>query len=94
VYALMLLASQGAASAADFQQHSFTRQQLSDVYYSEGISSGDVNGDGVKDIVYGPHWYAGPDFRQKNEIYPAVPQKREGYADNFFNWIYQSIINH
>lgn len=88
VFALMLLVSQAAASAADFQLHSFSRQQLSDVYYSEGISSGDVNGDGVKDVVYGPHWYAGPDFSQKNEIYPAVPQKREGYADNFFNWIY------
>ena len=89
VFALMLiLLSQKALLATDFQLHSFTRQELSDVYYSEGISAGDVNGDAVKDVVYGPHWYAGPDFSQKNEIYPAVPQKREGYADNFFNWIY------
>ena len=89
VFALMLiLLSQKALLATDFQLHSFARQELSDVYYSEGISAGDVNGDAVKDVVYGPHWYAGPDFSQKNEIYPAVPQKREGYADNFFNWIY------
>ena len=89
VFALMLiLVSQKALLATDFQLHSFARQELSDVYYSEGISAGDINGDAVKDVVYGPHWYAGPDFSQKNEIYPAVPQKREGYADNFFNWIY------
>ena len=89
VFGLMLiLLSQKALLATDFQLHSFTRQELSDVYYSEGISAGDINGDAVKDVVYGPHWYAGPDFSQKNEIYPAVPQKREGYADNFFNWIY------
>lgn len=88
LFTLMLLTSQLAASAADFQLHSFTRQQLSDVYFSEGISAGDIDGDGIKDVVYGPHWYTGPDFSQKNEIYPAVPQKREGYADNFFNWVY------
>ncbi len=88
ILTFLLFASQRATLAADFQLHSFTRQQLSDVYYSEGISAGDLNGDGVKDVVYGPHWYAGPDFNQKNEIYPAVPQRREGYADNFFNWIY------
>lgn len=68
--------------------HSFERQPLSDVYYSEGISVGDLNNDGKTDVIYGPHWYAGPDFKTKNEIYPAVPQKREGYADNFFNWVH------
>ena len=68
--------------------HTFERQQLSDVYFSEGASAGDINGDGVFDIVCGPHWYAGPDFAKKNEIYPAVPQNRKGYADNFFSWIY------
>jgi len=76
------------AQADEHRLHSFTRQQLSDVYYSEGISTGDINNDGHTDVVYGPHWYAGPDFANRNEIYPAVPQKREGYADNFFNWIY------
>ena len=68
--------------------HSFARQPLSDVYYSEGISVGDLNGDKVTDVIHGPHWYAGPDFTVKNEIYPAVPQNRKGYADNFFNWVH------
>ncbi|MGV2340117.1 MAG UNVERIFIED_CONTAM: hypothetical protein LVR18_41045 [Planctomycetaceae bacterium] len=68
--------------------HSFSRQQLSDVYYSEGISVGDLNNDSHKDVVYGPHWYAGPDFTKKQELYPAVPQPRERYADNFFNWVH------
>lgn len=72
----------------EFRLHSFERQQLSDVYYSEGISAGDLNNDGHVDVIYGPHWYAGPDFRSRNEIYPAVPQRREGYADNFFNWVH------
>ena len=68
--------------------HRFERQQLTDVYYSEGANAGDINRDGKPDVVYGPYWYEGPDFKTKHEIYPAKPQNREGYADNFFSWVY------
>ena len=85
---LCLLPILSPVMSQEFQLHSFDRQQLSDVYYSEGIAAGDLNGDGVTDIVYGPHWYAGPEYTAKQEIYPAVPQNREGYADNFFNWVH------
>ncbi len=85
---LCLLPVVTTATAQELQLHSFSRQQLSDVYYSEGIAAGDVNSDRVMDIVYGPHWYAGPEYTAKQEIYPAVPQNREGYADKFFSWIH------
>jgi putative membrane-bound dehydrogenase-like protein len=68
--------------------HQFETLPLTDVYYSEGVGVGDINGDSINDIVYGPHWYAGPDYKNVSEFYPAKPQNREGYADNFFNWIY------
>lgn len=68
--------------------HTFDRRQLTDVYYSEGANAGDLNGDGKPDVVYGPYWFEGPTFEKKHEIYPAKPQNRKGYADNFFNWIY------
>lgn len=68
--------------------HSFERKQLTDVYYSEGANAADINGDGQADVVYGPFWFEGPAFEKKHEIYPAKPQNREGYSDNFFNWIY------
>lgn len=73
---------------ADYQLHTFTRLQLSDVYYSEGAGAGDVTGDGKPDVVSGPYWYAGPDFTRKGEIYPPKPQPTNFYADNFFSWIY------
>lgn len=74
-------------AADDFSLHSFKRQQLSDTYFSEGAAAGDLNGDGVTDLVYGPYWFEGPDFQSKHEIYEPVKQDVNGYADNFFTWI-------
>lgn len=68
--------------------HRFDRLPLTDIYFSEGAGAGDINQDGHVDVVYGPHWYAGPDFADKHEIYTAVPQPVEGYADHFFAWVY------
>lgn len=76
-----------ALQAADPVLLSFKTQQLTGEYYSEGAGAGDLNNDGAIDVVYGPHWYEGPSFTVKHEIYPAKPQNREGYADNFFAWV-------
>lgn len=77
-----------SAHAQDYHLHKFERQQLTNVYFSEGANAGDINGDGKPDVISGPYWYEGPDFKTKHEIYPAKPQNREAYADNFFNWVY------
>lgn len=76
------------ARAEDRRIDTFDRQRLTDVYYSEGIAAGDLNRDGKADVVYGPYWFAGPDYAEKHEIYPAKPQPTEAYADHFFAWIH------
>ena len=59
------------------------------MYYSEGANAGDLNNDGHVDVVYGPHWYEGPDFSKEHEIYKPVRQDVNKYSfDNFFSWIY------
>jgi putative membrane-bound dehydrogenase-like protein len=75
-------------AAEEFALHTFARQQLTDVYFSEGASTGDINQDGIADIVYGPYWFAGPDFKTKHEIYQPVPQNMNRYADHFFSWVH------
>lgn len=77
-----------SVDADEFALHTFERQQLTDTYFSEGANAGDLNGDGVADVVYGPYWFEGPGYTTKHEIYKPVPQNVNGYADNFFNWPY------
>lgn len=64
--------------------HSFHKKQLSDKFYSEGAHYGDFNHDGKMDIVSGPYWYAGPEFTERHEYYPAKPYEKLGYSENFF----------
>lgn len=90
---LILLMGEACASNRLFGQsslmlHSFERMQLTKEYYSEGANAGDLNHDGIIDVVYGPQWYEGPSFEKVHEIYAPKSQNREGYADHFFAWIY------
>ena len=50
---------------------SFERLQLTDSYYCDGVDAGDIDADGHVDVVAGPFWYAGPEFQQAHEFYPA-----------------------
>jgi hypothetical protein len=88
----LLVITQAIAAASirpdDYLLDTFERVQLTDEYYSEGANFGDLNGDGVMDVVYGPYWFAGPNYKERHEIYQPKPQNREGYADHFFHWVY------
>ena len=74
--------------AQDYVLHSFERQQLTDVYFSEGANFGDLNRDGKLDAIHGPYWWQGPEFQVRREIFAPVPQNRDRYSTNFFTWVY------
>ena len=79
-----LVACSFPAMAEDFNLHRFERQQLTDVYFSEGANFGDINQDGKPDVVHGPLWFEGPEFTKQHEIYDPKPQNRDGYSGIFF----------
>jgi hypothetical protein len=59
--------------------HTFKKIRLTDQFWAEGAHYGDFNRDGKMDVVSGPFWYAGPDFKRRHEFYPAnttFPRKK------------------
>lgn len=51
---------------------SFKKLQLTDQFWAEGANIADFNHDGKMDVVSGPFWYEGPDFKKRHEFAPAT----------------------
>ena len=49
----------------------FRMQQLSDFFYSWGATAGDINHDGIPDVVAGPFYFLGPDYTERHEFTAA-----------------------
>jgi hypothetical protein len=49
----------------------FRMQRINDFYYGWSAAAADINRDGTLDIVSGPFYYLGPDYRVSREIYPS-----------------------
>jgi hypothetical protein len=64
--------------AADYTVHTWKKIQLSDLFWSEGANIGDFNKDGKMDVVSGPYWWEGPDFKVRHEYYPAAKSWKLG----------------
>jgi hypothetical protein len=50
----------------------FRMLRLNDLYYSWSAAVADINHDGIPDVVAGPYYYLGPDYRTAREIYMPV----------------------
>jgi hypothetical protein len=76
--------------AAEPTLHSFKKQHLENVYWSEGAMLGDLNRDGKPDAVYGPYWWEGPGFTKKREIYAPTKtttvKNADGTTRTFPGW--------
>lgn len=70
-----------AGSAADSAKHTFNRTQLTDKFWSEGATLGDLNKDGKPDLISGPYWYEGPEYQKRHEYYPATHTFKKKLAD-------------
>ncbi|MBI5385763.1 MAG: VCBS repeat-containing protein [Verrucomicrobia bacterium] len=76
-----LAASATFAQAAGFTVHTFKKLQITDQFWCEGAHCGDFNHDGKTDIVGGPFWWEGPEFKVRHEFRPATKTSKIKKAD-------------
>ena len=69
--ALAALALGASLAAAQQDLPTFRKIQITDKFWSEGADFADFNHDGQMDVVSGPFWYEGPDFKVRHEYCPA-----------------------
>jgi hypothetical protein len=70
-----------SVSAETQLKHSWKRMQLTDRFWAEGATFGDLNRDGKMDVVAGPYWYEGPDFKVRHAFYPDKQTFQKKAAD-------------
>lgn len=56
--------------------------QLTDLFYAEGVSAGDLNQDGYDEVVAGPFYYIGPDYATARELYPPTTVNPAGQGEH------------
>ncbi len=59
----------------------WSKQQLTDNFWAEGVTAADVNKDGKLDVIYGPYWFEGPDFKRRHVIYPDTQRTKAKLED-------------
>src|SRR6218665_587580 len=81
-----LAAAASTAAIAAIVTINWETKQLDDKFRSEGGAIADLNKDGKADIVSGPYWYEGPDFKERHELYDTKAYDPRTYSDVFLQF--------
>jgi hypothetical protein len=66
----------------------FQTRTLATDHVAEGTDAGDIDGDGIVDLVAGPRWYKGPDFTLGGALFEDPPTfTRDQYSTFFLTFV-------
>jgi putative heme-binding domain-containing protein len=74
------------SSIAERSLDTFQKIVLSEDFFSEGACHADIDTDGHQDIISGPYWYAGPDFRTRHAYAATDRFPIAVYSRHFFSF--------
>jgi hypothetical protein len=64
------------------------KRVLTPDFLTEGLAAGDIDGDGVMDLVAGAFWFKGPGFTEVKKYRPGTSMPIIGYMeDSFLSWV-------
>lgn len=67
----------------------FTKKVLTDKYFCDGVTAGDINGDQRLDIVAGPFWFEGPEFKRRHAFYkPVLLPPAKSPSNSMFSFVW------
>lgn len=92
IFLLVCLFATATATVTVRGEGRFETIVLGEAFHSEGAAVADIDGDGENDIVSGPFWYQGPEFRRRFAYASVKESSIQGYSDHFFTFI--EDLNH
>ncbi len=84
LFALVFLCFCPFLFAAEGKIPTFQKLTLSEKFFAEGANVADFNNDRQLDVVAGPYWYEGPDFKVRHEYAEVREIDPEAYSEFFF----------
>lgn len=64
----------------------FKKRVLTNDFISEGVAVGDVNQDGLPDVMAGPRWFEAPGFKPREIVPGQAFNKDTEYSHSFLNY--------
>ncbi|MBD3629362.1 VCBS repeat-containing protein [Cyclobacterium sp.] len=74
------------ASGVPASEISFRKHTLSNTFLAEGAAIGDVNQDGLMDVMAGAYWFEAPDWTPHELEVPQEFQYDKGYSNAFISY--------